>query len=165
MKLLVLDNSGWVFGTKLGFTRLMQEHFALAIPPAIKKEVWSGTQQGYRDAYVRWAMIEEGSVKVIEPDSKHVELVKTQTGLKQRGDIGVLAIAAQRRGIVYADDPHLESGCLILGIPMVSTASLLLHFYRKERLTRKQSFMLLDLLERLGYSPEHIHQARTMLER
>jgi hypothetical protein len=164
MKTLVLDTSGWVFATKLGLTKHLQKWFRLIVPPEVVRETEMGVKQGYRDAFIRVDLLKTRAVQVITPSQSHIDEVKQMTGLKQRGDVEVVALGIHERAIVYSDDAHIESACLLMEISLISTVAALLHLVRNQVLDKARCFTLLEMLDNLGYSTSKILEARALLE-
>jgi hypothetical protein len=164
MKTLVLDTSGWVFATKLGLTKQLQEQFRLIVPPEVVRETEQGVQEGYRDAFIRAELLKTNAVKVILPPQPLINKVEQMTGLKKRGDVEVVALGAYERAIVYSDDVHLETACMLMEIPLVSTVAMLLKFVKNDLLDGRRCLVPLEILEKLGYSAQKIQEAKAMLE-
>ena len=158
---IVLDNSSSVFLAKLGLIKTLAGMFNLITTEDIKKEIEEGVKEGYRDAHIRMGFIQEGMIKIQKPGSlsqimKEYELHKA--------DASILALAKETDYILATEDRQIKYLSKLLKIKNTN-ASILIHFlYKKKKLSKQQSFTLLDLLEKWSYNKEMILKIKQVMQ-
>lgn len=158
---IVLDNSSSVFLAKLGLLKTLADTFNLITTDDIKKEIYEGAKEGYRDAHIRISLIQEGKIQIQKAESIN-EIIKEYQ--LNKADASILSLAQETGHILATEDRQIRHISKLLKIRNTNTAVLIHVLYKKKKLSKQQSFMLLDLLDKWNYNKEMILKIKQVMQ-
>lgn len=158
---IVLDNSSSVFLAKLGLLKTLADIFNLITTDDIKKEIDEGAKEGYRDAHIRISLIQEGKIRIQKAESVN-EIIKEYQ--LDKADASILSLAQETCHILATEDRQIRHISKLLKIRNTNTAALIYLLYKKKKLSKQQSFTLLDLLDKWNYNKETILKIKQVMQ-
>jgi len=158
---IVLDNSSSVFLAKLGLIKTLADMFSLITTEDIKKETEEGAKEGYRDANIRISFMQEGKIKVQKAESVSNIIKEHQLN---KADASILSLAQETGYILATEDRQVRHISKLLKIKNTNTVALIYLLYKRKKLSKEQSFALLDLLDKWSYNKEMLLKAKQVMQ-
>ena len=162
---VILDTSSWTWLTQVGLIKFVFEVTNdILIPGQIHKETIRGKEKGYRDAFYREELVKEGRVRVVKVKKEKITEIMKESGMRNEADASVIALALDKNGFVFTEDPHIFNCCLLYGINSAKTSNLIVFLVEQNLLEKERALEILRMLGIRGYDSDAIIDAINLLE-
>lgn len=162
--MIVFDASTLILLAKATILRSIIEHIAAVIPPIVRRECIR--EQEREDAKLIGHLIDEGVIRVQEPEHpRDIERLQRDFDL-DRGEATALVLALERRLPLATDDTPARKACIILKVPHTGAVALLVALAEHKVISAELALEKLKKLKQYGrYKAEILENARVRIKK
>ena len=148
MPLIKFDSSSLIYLVKIDFySHLIGKYSPIVIPNEVKKEIVNeGKKRGKSDSYIIEREIKLGKISVEIPVSK----LAINLGVGETSVINLALDESKDNPVICIDDLKAEKIAFNLNINLISCDILILQFFKKKIITRKECEDYLTKLSKIA---------------
>jgi predicted nucleic acid-binding protein len=144
------DATALILLSKVNVLELLVKKKKVITTYRVYEEVIKGKEKGRLDSYVVEKLVHENKVTIKNPSSTAQSTITKLFNLKA-GELSVISLAYNTQYTVLTDDRKCLNAARTLGIPYVTSLSVIVLLCKKKVITKEKARVYLDSVEDYGW--------------